>query len=168
LNVYGASKLEGEQAVRTTAGLRWHIVRTAWVYAPQGRNFVLTMLRLFRERSVVNVVDDQVGTPTSASSLARCVWRVLEDDGSPAIFHHTDAGVASWYDFAVAIYEEAHALGMLEKAVQINPIATEQYPTPARRPAYSVLDKRSSHARLQLQPNHWRVELRKVLQEIRS
>lgn len=167
LSVYGASKRRAEEIIATTADLHWQIVRTAWVYAAEGRNFMLTMLRLFRERPAVNVVCDQIGTPTSASSLARCVWRILDDGAAQTIFHYTDAGVASWYDFAVAIYEEARALGLLANIVQINPIATRQYQTPARRPAYSVLDKRSSIERLQLQPNHWRVELRKVLRETR-
>lgn len=165
LNVYGASKLAGEQAVAAVPGLQWLVIRTAWVYASTGRNFVLTMLRLFRERAVVNVVSDQIGSPTSASSLARCVWRALEDRGEPAILHYTDAGVASWYDFAVAIYEEARALGILNNEVQIVPVATEQYPTPARRPHYSVLDKSATLARLQLPAVHWRAELRAVLRE---
>lgn len=168
LNVYGASKLEGERRIAATPGLTWHIVRTAWVYAADGRNFVSTMLRLFRERPAVSVVCDQVGTPTSAASLARCVWRLLADNGPSAILHYTDAGVASWYDFAVAIQEEAFAMGLIGKTVPIKPIPTQQYPTPARRPAYSVLEKSSTFARLQIEPDHWRVELRKVLQEMKA
>lgn len=167
-SVYGASKLQGEARVRAVAGLDWRILRTAWVYAAEGRNFVLTMLRLFRERGVVNVVSDQVGSPTSATSLASAVWRTLASDGASGVLHYTDAGVASWYDFAVAIYEEARALGLVTRDVRINPIATEQYPTPARRPAYSVLDKRSSLERLQIEPVHWRTELRKVMAEVRA
>lgn len=168
LSVYGASKLEGERQVMAVPSLRWLIIRTAWVYAPAGRNFMLTMLRLFAERPVVNVVSDQVGTPTSAASLAKCVWRALDDRGDSAVLHYTDAGVASWYDFAVAIYEEARSLGLVTKDVQIVPIGTEQYPLPARRPHYSVLDKRATLARLQLPPVHWRAALREVLRELQS
>src|SRR5262249_24331066 len=97
LNVYGASKLQGEQHIRMQPGLDWRIVRTSWVYAAEGRNFVLTMLKLFGERSVVRVVADQVGAPTSASSLAECVWRATCDSGPNAVLHFSDAGVASWY-----------------------------------------------------------------------
>lgn len=168
LSVYGASKLDGEQQIAAVKNLNWLVIRTAWVYAARGRNFALTMLRLFGERPVVNVVADQVGTPTSAVSLAHCVWRAAADRGTPAILHYTDAGVASWYDFAVAIYEEARSLGLIDKDVQIVPIGTEQYPTPARRPSYSVLDKRETLARLQLPVVHWRSALRKVLLEIKQ
>lgn len=167
LSVYGASKLEGEQRIAAVENLRWLIIRTAWVYAARGRNFMLTMLRLFGERPVVNVVCDQIGTPTSAASLAQCVWRALSDQGPPAILHYTDAGVASWYDFAIAIYEEARAIGLLDKQVEIVPISSEQYPTPARRPHYSVLDKRDTLARLSLPVIHWRAALRQVLLEIK-
>lgn len=166
LSVYGASKLEGERRIAAVGDSSWLIIRTAWVYAARGRNFMLTMLRLFDERPLVNVVCDQIGTPTSAGSLAQCVWRAVQDQGAPAILHYTDAGVASWYDFAVAIYEEARAQGLATKQVQIVPIGSEHYPTPARRPHYSVLDKRDTLARLQLPVVHWREALRKVLLEV--
>jgi dTDP-4-dehydrorhamnose reductase len=166
LNVYGASKLAGERRVQATERLDWRIVRTAWVYAATGRNFMLTMLRLFRERDRVEVVDDQIGTPTSALSLAECVWRAAFDDGESAILHFTDAGVASWYDFAVGIYEEARALGLVTRDVEIVPIDSEQFPTPARRPRFSVLDKTSSWERLKIAPVHWRTRVREVLKEL--
>jgi dTDP-4-dehydrorhamnose reductase len=166
LSVYGSSKLAGEQALIAQPGLDWRIVRTAWVYASSGRNFVLTMLRLFRERPVVRVVADQIGTPTSARSLAQCVWAAALDAGSPAILHFTDAGVASWYDFAVAIYEEARALGLITAEVKIEPIRTDQYPTPARRPAFSVLDCDATRERLGLSAVHWRKNLRETLREL--
>ena len=147
-------------------GLDWRIIRTAWVYAATGRNFVLTMLRLFRERAVVRVVADQVGTPTSADSLAECVWRATAAEDCKGILHFTDAGVASRYDFAVAIYEEASALRLVAGSVDIVPISTQQHPTPARRPAYSVLDSQATLRRLDLTPVHWRVRLRQVLREL--
>jgi dTDP-4-dehydrorhamnose reductase len=167
LNVYGASKLAGEQRIATTPNLEWCIVRTAWVYSATGKNFMLTMLKLMRERGRVQVVTDQIGTPTSAGSLADCVWRAArDDDARPNVLHFTDAGVASWYDFALAIYEEARALAIIRNDVQIVPINTTQYPTPARRPAYSVLDKGGTYARLGIEPVHWRVRLREVLREL--
>jgi dTDP-4-dehydrorhamnose reductase len=167
LGVYGASKLAGEQQVAALAGLDWCVVRTAWVYAASGKNFVLTMLRLFNERPVVRVVADQVGAPTSADSLAQCVWRAAAAKDVRGILHFTDAGVASWYDFAVAIYEEATQLGLLTRPVDVQPIRTEDYPTPARRPSYSVLDVTATSAALGLTPVHWRTNLRKVLRELR-
>lgn len=166
LGVYGLSKLEGEQRIAARPRLDWRVIRTAWVYSATGRNFVLTMLRLFRERAVVKVVADQVGAPTSADSLAECVWAAALAGGQAGILHFTDAGVASWYDFAMAIYEEARSLGLIQQDVAIMPIATEQYPTPARRPSYSVLDTRATLERLGLQPVHWRASLRRVLKEL--
>jgi dTDP-4-dehydrorhamnose reductase len=168
LSVYGASKLAGERQIAAHARLDWRIVRTAWVYASTGRNFVLTMLRLFKERPIVRVVADQVGSPTSADSLARCVWRTAASNEAKGILHFTDAGVASWYDFAVAIYEEAKELGLVTKSVDIQPIRTTDYPTPARRPSYSVLDVSSTSEILGLTPVHWRTHLRQVLRELRA
>lgn len=168
LNVYGESKLAGEQAVAAVDGLDWLIIRTAWVYARQGRNFVTTMVRLFRERDVVNVVSDQIGTPTSAVSLAQCAWRAAADRGENATLHYTDAGVASWYDFAVAIRDEAHSLGVIQRDVRIVPITAEQYPLPARRPAYTVLDKNATWRRFGIAPVHWRTSLREILKEMAS
>jgi dTDP-4-dehydrorhamnose reductase len=165
-SVYGESKLEGERRVADVAGLDWFIVRTAWVYDSSSRNFLTTMLRLFRERGEVGVVADQVGTPTSAASLARVLWRLAADRGPPATLHYTNAGVASWYDFAAAIHDEARALGLVGRDVTVRAISTEQYPTPARRPAYSVLEKRAALERLALSPIHWRVELRAVMREL--
>lgn len=168
LGVYGASKLAGEQKIAAHAGLDWAVVRTAWVYASSGRNFVLTMLRLFNERPVVRVVADQIGSPTSALSLSECVWRAATTDKLQGIAHFTDAGVASWYDFAVAIYEEASQLGLVTKSVDVQPIQAKDYPTPARRPSYSVLDVTATTAALGLTPVHWRTNLRQVLRELRA
>ena len=111
---------------------------------------------------------DQIGTPTSAPTLAQFLWRVaLTDDAAGVLAHYTDAGVASWYDFAVAILEEASRLGLVSRAVRVVAIGSEQYPTPARRPAFSVLDARSSLARFAATRPHWRVALREVLKEIK-
>ncbi len=168
LSVYGESKLAGECAVIAERGLDWRIVRTAWVYSAGGKNFLRTMLRLLGERPELRVVADQVGTPTSAPTLAKFLWAVARADGDPEILHYTDAGVASWYDFAVAIHEEAHGAGLLSSNPRIIPIATEDYPTPARRPAYSVLDGRSSLERTGSTRPHWRVALRAVLRELKA
>lgn len=160
LGVYGASKLKGERL----AGDDALIVRTAWVYHSTGRNFVLTMLRLMADRPELRVVADQVGTPTYAPGLATALWK-LALAGAHGIYHYTDSGVASWYDFAVAIQEEALALGLLEREIPIVPIAASEYPVPARRPHFSVLDKRSTEAVLGPAP-HWRVNLRAMLTEV--
>jgi len=168
LSVYGQSKLAGERLFTAERGLDSVMIRTSWVYASTGRNFVLTMLRLFRERTVVKVVSDQIGTPTSAASLARCIWAVTAKRGTPPVMHFSDAGVASWYDFAVAIHDEARALGLIERSVQILPITSDQYPTAAVRPRFSVLDKTATWSELGLEPEHWRHALRSVLAEIRA
>jgi dTDP-4-dehydrorhamnose reductase len=168
LGVYGASKLAGEHKIAAYTGLDWSVVRTARVYASGGCNFVLTMLRLFNEHPVVRVVADQIGSPTSALSLSECVWRAATSGQLQGIAHFTDAGVASWYDFAVAIYEEASQLGLVAKSVDVQPIQTKDYPTPARRPSYSVLDVTATTAALGLTPVHWRTNLRQVLRELRA
>lgn len=161
LGVYGASKLAGEIGVAEAAPDSL-ILRTAWVYSPHGGNFLKTMLRLMAERGEVRVVADQIGTPTSATTLAQTLW-ALTAAGASGIHHHTDAGVASWYDFAQAIGEDAHALGLLASPPRILPIATSDYPTPAARPAFSVLDKSSTWAILGGPVEHWRPTMRTVL-----
>lgn len=166
VSVYGRTKLAGEQAVLATLPGRSVVVRTAWVYAAEGSNFVRTMLRIMNASGAVRVVADQVGTPTAAVSLAETLWRIAGEPQVSGIHHWTDAGVASWYDFAVAIAEEGAALGLVPPVVTVTPIATADYPTPARRPAYSVLDK-SSLARYGLVPEHWRRRLRSVLGEMK-
>jgi len=165
LSVYGRSKRDGELAVAESLAERYTIVRSAWVYAATGANFLRTMLRVMRANGDVRVVYDQVGTPTAARSLAETLWRIAADPEIRGIHHWTDAGVASWYDFAVAIAEEGGQLGLLPREVTVTPITTSEYPTPARRPSYSVLDKRSL-APYGLAPIHWRKRLRAVLTEI--
>ena len=174
LGVYGASKAEGERRVleRLGAAGRVHVLRTSWLYGPVGSNFCLTMLRLHRQRAAagepLRVVADQVGCPTSTAGLAQACWRLLscQQAGLPSILHWSDAGVASWYDFAVAIGELGVAEGLLEKAAQVRPITTAEYPTPARRPSYSVLECRASREALGLEAEHWRSALRSVLQQL--
>lgn len=162
-SAYGRTKLAGEKA----AGEGALIVRTAWVYGPKGHNFVRTMLRLMAERDEVRVVADQIGTPTYSPSLAGALWS-LASNGATGIHHYTDSGAASWYDFAVAIQEEALAIGLLDREVPVVPIATVDFPTPATRPHYSVLDKSATFALLGGPAPHWRVNLRRMLQEIKT
>jgi dTDP-4-dehydrorhamnose reductase len=165
LSVYGATKRAGEQEVLNVLPHRSVILRTAWVYAAQGRNFVHTMLRVLKASGSARVVADQIGTPTAAQSVALAIWRVIQTPELCGVHHWTDAGVASWYDFAVAIAEEGAQLGLLPHSVSVTPITTAEYPTPAHRPAYSVLD-RSSLAALAIPQVHWRARLRGVLSEI--
>lgn len=166
LGVYGRTKLAGENAVFATLPGRSVVLRTAWVYGVEGHNFVRTMLRLMTERGEVRVVADQIGTPTAAESIAEVIWRIVGQQALQGIFHWTDAGVASWYDFAVAIAEEAAHLGKLSGEIRITPITTDEYPTRARRPRFSLLDSRKTVAAIGVPTVHWRVWLRRVLGEM--
>lgn len=160
ISAYGRTKAAGEDHLRDCDLL----VRTAWVYAAGGANFVRTMIRLMKEREELGIVADQIGSPTWATGLAQTIWGLL-DKGANGTFHHSDSGVASWYDFAVAIAEEAHALGLIDRIPRINPITTADYPTPAQRPAFSLLDCRKTRELLGGAPVHWRTNLRTMLKE---
>lgn len=166
LSVYGRTKRDGEKAVLEAMHDNSVIVRTAWLYSKTGNNFVKTMLRLMREREELRVVADQFGTPTWADSLAMVVWAFSEKPESSGVFHWTDSGKTSWHGFAVAIQEEALTLGILDKQIPIHPIATDEYPTAATRPRYSVLDNSSTVAALGLHPANWRANLRTMLKEL--
>lgn len=171
LSVYGQSKLAGEEGIRQVS-TRYIILRTAWVYGTYGKsNFVKTMLRLGREREEIRVVADQVGSPTWTYDLASAISRLGEKLASDptqmstltGVYHFTNSGVASWYDFAVAIFEEAKQLGFPLKVQRVVPITTSDYPTPAQRPAYSVLSTSKISAVLGTHPPHWRRGLRQML-----
>lgn len=178
LGAYGLTKAEGERAALALPGAR--VLRTSWVYGPVGRNFCLTMLRLHASKAAAGeelaVVADQVGCPTATHTLAAACWRAIgadpggeggskDDDAeaSPHLLHWSDAGAASWYDFAVAIGELGVACGLLDRAAPVRPITTAEYPTPAQRPAYSLLACEASSRQLGLQPLHWRTALAQVL-----
>jgi dTDP-4-dehydrorhamnose reductase len=167
LSVYGMSKLGGEHQVLKGAGAGI-VLRTAWVYAAAGRNFVLTMLKLMREKEQLSVVCDQIGTPTWAAGIAAAIWGLMEAGAPGGVYHWTDLGVASWYDFAVAIQDEALARGLLGRAVPITPIPSAAYPTRARRPAFSVLNTDSTRALIKVPARHWRHNLRTMLDELRT
>lgn len=160
ISAYGRTKAAGEDHLSDSDLL----IRTAWVYEAGGANFVRTMVRLMGERSELGVVADQIGAPTWATGLAKTIWGLV-GKGASGTFHHSDAGVASWYDFAVAIAEEAQALGLITAIPTINPITTADYPTPAARPAFSLLDCRATRELLGDEPVHWRTQLRRMLEQ---
>ena len=162
LGVYGASKWRGEQAV-FASGASHAVVRTSWVYSPDGRNFVLTMLRLMREQGIVRVVNDQIGSPTSARGLAEICWVLALNGDAGGLFHWSDNGAISWYDFACGIHEEALALGLLSTPAKIEPISTDAFPTKAQRPTYSVLDCSDTCSALNVTQQPWRDALRDML-----
>jgi dTDP-4-dehydrorhamnose reductase len=178
LSVYGASKLAGERHVAAPGAAAGGpapgapgsgiVLRTSWVYAATGKNFVLTMLRLMREKPQLSVVCDQIGAPTWATSIGRAIWGLIQAQAAPGIYHWTDLGVASWYDFAVAIQDEALARGLLTRLVPVTPIASSQYPTRATRPAFSLLDTASTRSAINAPGDHWRHNLRKMLDELRA
>src|SRR5208283_4692967 len=170
LNVYGASKLAGEQGVVETGG-NYLIFRTSWVYGAHGNNFLLTMLRLAKERSSLSIVDDQVGAPTTSIELARAtkaiVTGLLADRfGSlqecSGIYHMTCGGSTSWFGFAQTIFERAgELLGV--KAPELIPIGTKDYPTPATRPQNSILSNAKLHARFGVRLAAWQPALDEVV-----
>ena len=177
LGVYGASKLAGEKAVLEILGEDASIIRTAWVYSVHGNNFVKTMLRLMAEKDQLGVVADQVGTPTNAKNLAKAIWLLVEHVLANKetigggflnqMYHWTDLGTASWYDFAVAIQTVAIEKGLLEKSIPIKPIAASQYPTPAKRPAYSVLNTELLRKDLLIDGEYWRDALENMINELK-
>jgi len=163
LGVYGASKLAGEHAVREAFGCHL-IFRTAWVYAAHGHNFLRTMLRLGAERDELRVVADQIGTPTSAALIATITAKVLRSPRQlSGTWHLTASGETSWYGFAEVIFQQAQALGILEKIPSLTPINSTDYPTPARRPAYSCLDTGSLQRDFNLILPDWRDGVMQVL-----
>ena len=165
LGVYGQSKLAGEQAIQAVGG-DYCILRTAWVYGVTGKgNFMKTMLRLGQSRESIGVVMDQVGCPTSTLDLAQAIADLYRVQAW-GIYHFTNSGVCSWYDFAVAIFEEAAGLGIPLTLKEVKPITTADYPTPAQRPAYSVLATQKFTQTVGYIPSHWRKALRVVLNHL--
>lgn len=168
LGVYGASKLGGELAVRTS-GARHAIVRTAWVVSAHGHNFIKTMLRVAESRDTLSVVDDQIGSPTSAADLAQALGtiavRLAEDADAPTgTFHFSNAGAVSWAGFATEIFRQSSARGGATAAV--TPIPTTDYPTPARRPANSLLSHDAIRAAYGIEPRPWADALSDILDEL--
>ena len=185
INVYGASKLAGEIKINNILGNQATIIRTAWVYSVNGNNFVKTMLRLMAEKDQLGIVYDQVGTPTWAKGLAKMIWALVSKNSVKSVAHNaaknqttsthseksltlhwTDEGVCSWYDFAVAIQELAIEKGMLDKAIPVRPIPASAYPTPAKRPSFSVIDKNTAEQESGINTIHWRQQLSSMLDEL--
>lgn len=167
LGVYGASKRAGELVIQNELTDDHIIVRTSWLYSPFNTNFVKTMLRLMAEKESLGVVADQMGSPTSTFSLCAALFKVIESPSLSGTYHWSDAGEISWYDFALAIQKSALEQGILDKKIPVNPIATSDYPTPAKRPSYSVLDCSSFEEDFNLPQFNWRPQLDDVVQKIK-
>ncbi|MFM6182810.1 MAG: dTDP-4-dehydrorhamnose reductase [Dolichospermum sp.] len=168
LSVYGKTKLAGEIAIQQACS-DYIILRTAWVYGTYGKsNFVKTMLRIAKEKPEVRVVTDQIGSPTWSQDIALTISQIIPQLTSEiaGIYHYTNSGIASWYDFSIAIFEEAEKLGFPVKIEKIIPISTPEYPTPAKRPAYSVLACQKISQLLGTYPPHWRQRLILMLKEL--
>jgi dTDP-4-dehydrorhamnose reductase len=161
LGVYGRTKLEGERRVRAVLSEGSTVVRASWLYSAAG-GFAGRMLTLMKSRPQLSIVADQVGAPTSCAGLAQTLWE-LSARRATGIWHWCDSGIASWYDFAVAVAELGSELGILSAAPAITPIAAADYPTLAARPRYSVLDKRATEKLLERSAPHWRQALRDTL-----
>ncbi|MEO6404350.1 MAG: dTDP-4-dehydrorhamnose reductase [Ferruginibacter sp.] len=159
VNKYGFSKLEGERAVQDIYNAAI-IIRTSWVYSMHGKNFVKTMVRLMQEKESIGVVNDQFGSPTYAADLAQAIMHIIEaDDFVPGVYHYCNEGVISWYDFAVAIKN------LLKSKCMVNAISTNQYPTPAARPAYSVLSTEKFFKTFGIVIPHWQESLHACLEK---
>lgn len=167
IGVYGKTKQQGEQFALQECSAAY-VIRTGWVYGEHGANFAKTILRLAGEREHLGIVSDQIGTPTYATHLAEMLWHLLLKKPEQKLWHFSDAGAASWYDFAVAIVEQAKLLGLLPRKPVIRPIATSDYPTPAKRPAFSVLDKTATWNNLHVEPIHWQLALAKMLNALKQ
>nr|WP_216666898.1 dTDP-4-dehydrorhamnose reductase [Stenotrophomonas bentonitica] len=166
LGVYGASKLAGEEAIREAGG-RHLIFRTAWVYASHSANFLRTMLRVGADRDVLRVVADQVGTPTPAALIADVTAQALQHPGQlSGTWHLTANGETSWHGFAEAIFAEAVAAGKLARAPKVEAISTAEYPTPAKRPAYSHLDVSKLESDFGVKVPDWQQGLKRVIADI--
>lgn len=161
-SVYGSTKLNGEKAVQENCE-KALIIRTAWLYSPFGNNFVKTMLRLGHEKQELGVIFDQIGTPTYAKDLAKAIFAAIEQGIKPGIYHFSNEGVISWYDFTQAIFRIAGV-----KDCKVRPLHTEDYPTAAQRPNYSVLDKTKIKATYNLEIPYWEDSLNDCIQTLEN
>ena len=166
LSVYGKSKLEGEKLLQMSTKQSF-IFRISWLYGIYGNNFVKTMLCLFQEKNEINVVYDQIGCPTYADELAKNINKLIKNNSEKyGIYHYSDEGEISWFDFAVQIQEYAYELGLISKKIKINPIKTSQYPTSAKRPRYSRLDKTKVQRKLNFAILDWKLNLMNCLKSV--
>lgn len=160
VNLYGLTKLEGEQSIRDLLE-NYFIIRTSWLYSEYGNNFVKTMLRFGKERPELRVIWDQVGTPTYCRDLASCILSFIKTNSREfGIYHYSNEGLTSWYDFAKAIFD------LSAISVRVVPVRTAEYVTRARRPAFSVMDKAKIKKNLQLEIPHWRESLKTCLNRL--
>ena len=168
LGAYGSSKLAGEQQIQVLANERSAIVRTSWLYSEFGNNFVKTMLRLMDEKEQLSIVNDQIGSPSSTHGLAALIFAMILHQRYQGIYHWTDGASISWFEFAQEIQGQALKEGLLSKAIPISRISTIDYPTPARRPAYSVLDRSRALGEFECPTEDWKVQLSLVIKELAS
>ena len=160
IGVYGHSKLEGEIAV-TSSLEKYYIIRTAWLYSEFGSNFLKTMMRLAETKSEINVVKDQIGSPTYALDLAKALMKIItEDNNKFGIYHYSNEGEISWYDFAKTIFD------ITKSTIKVNPIPSSEYPTPAKRPKYSVLDKNKIKDAFDAEVPNWKDSLKKAISKL--
>jgi len=165
LGAYGRTKAAGEDLVAENAANHF-IIRTAWLYGKHGNNFVHTMLRLFAEKDSLNVVCDQRGTPTWAGTLASLIMKIIESDSDKyGIYHCTDEGETTWFDFASAILNEAFDAGLIKRIIPINPVTSSEYPTKTERPKYSVLSKDKIKTEFSFIPENWETVLKNYIIE---
>lgn len=168
LSIYGESKLEGEKLV-CSATIQSIIIRTSWLYSFYGKNFVKTMLQLAKQKETLGVIADQVGTPTYAADLAKLILYIIESlekdkdkNNYWGTYHYSNEGIASWYDFAKAIFDLSNT------SIRLNPIKTQEYPTPAQRPTYSVLDKSKIKKVFNLEIPYWRDSLACCIKKLQA
>ena len=161
-SAYGSTKLAGEQNALTLCS-RAMVIRTAWLYSTFGNNFVKTMIRLGKERDSIGVIFDQIGTPTYARDLARVIFTAIRQGVMPGVYHFSNEGVCSWYDFTKAIYRLAGITNC-----KVNPLHTEEYPTPAKRPHYSVLDKTKIKNTYHIEIPYWMDSLQSCIAELEA
>ena len=161
-SVYGSTKLAGEQNALTLCS-RAMVIRTAWLYSTFGNNFVKTMIRLGKERDSLGVIFDQIGTPTYARDLARAIYAAIRQGVTPGVYHFSNEGVCSWYDFTKAIHRLAGI-----KNCKVNPLHTEEYPTPAKRPHYSVLDKTKIKNTYHIEIPYWMDSLQSCIAQLEA
>lgn len=171
INIYGKSKSLGENFIINNSQnyLQSIILRTGWLIGPYGENFALKILKMYQENKVLKVVSDQIGSPTSTTSVSNLCWEIIQSNkisfqkNSPTIIHWSDAGIASWYDLAYAVGEIGLHLGLIKKNAKVLPIYSSSYPTPAKRPKYSVLDCSDTYKLTKLTSIHWRKSLYQIL-----
>ena len=168
LGVYGQTKLAGESHLLKYLPSHGVVLRTSWLYSEFGHNFVKTMIELMKRKKELGVVEDQMGSPTSAHSLVRLLFRLIECDTCGGVIHWCDGATMSWYEFALEIQRQALKCGLLAREIPIKPLTTEEYPTPAVRPSYSALHRGTALEKLGLEETNWQAELKAVVLQIKA